>query len=635
MRNRWSAAIMATLFLVAPSRPTLAWNKAGHMVTGAIAYRELKRTSPGALSRAIEILKKHPDFPAWKTRMDNLGLVGDDRDQFLFMQAARWPDDMQGPPGVTHRERHFINIPFRPGDTTVPAIPGGENILSGYKANREAFASASSDAEKAEALCWIFHLVGDIHQPLHSVKLVTAQFPEPVGDRGGTRFYIRAAAGGNTISLHQFWDGLILGSPNFQTVRNESILLTNRPGHAPADFPELAEKDFAHWASVESFALAKTATYLDGTLQGSTDGSNGKLLPADYAAKSKVVAERRCVLAGYRIADVVASLTSAGSRLETASAPTARLLVGFWNTENLFDTVDDPSVAGDEEFTPSGPKQWTNERLEIKLNNLARVISGMNNNAGPDILGLAEVENRAVVEALVAKLESTGRHFEIVHKDSPSDRGIDCALIYDAEVLKLTGATFHNVDLAPGKPTRDIVEAEFDRDGTPLFVFVNHWPSRGNDESQRLKAASTLRGRVDVILAGRADADFVIVGDLNDESGDKSVKTTLKALGSPTCLPTSALFDAMAPIGEDPDRGTIVFQNHWQVFDHLIVSPGLLDQAGFQLVAGSTSPAIVLDSQLFDPAGTSIPRPNRSYSGNEFHPTGFSDHLPISCILQK
>src|SRR5436853_4701400 len=116
------------------------------------------------------------------------------------------------------------------------------------------------------------------------------------------------------------------------------------------------------------------------------------------------------------------------------SAPTARgeeLYIAGWNCENLFDTEDDPKVEGDEEYTPDSAKHWTTERLNIKLDNLSSIIRKMNDGHGPDVLGLCEVENRKVVEMLVDKLKPLGRKYEIVHKDSPSERGIDCAIILD------------------------------------------------------------------------------------------------------------------------------------------------------------------------------------------------------------
>src|ERR1041384_4656024 len=116
----------------------------------------------------------------------------------------------------------------------------------------------------------------------------------------------------------------------------------------------------------------------------------------------------------------------------TDCAQADEFFIGSWNLENLFDTKDDPSVKGDEDYTPESAKHWTKERLDIKLKNLAKIISKMNDGKGPDVLGVCEIENRQVVEMLVEKLNPLGRKYEIVHKDSPSERGIDCAIIYDS-----------------------------------------------------------------------------------------------------------------------------------------------------------------------------------------------------------
>jgi hypothetical protein len=161
------------------------------------------------------------------------------------------------------------------------------------------------------ALCWIFHLIGDVHQPLHTVALFTTQFPAPEGDRGGTRFYIRVKSTTSTISLHEFWDDLIQGSERFQSVRNRATELRLRPNHARAQLPELQETNFEQWAKQESFNLAKDHTYRNGQLQGSRDRDNGEVLPGDYIATVKPLAERRMVLAGYRLADVLTEIAGA------------------------------------------------------------------------------------------------------------------------------------------------------------------------------------------------------------------------------------------------------------------------------------------------------------------------------------
>jgi hypothetical protein len=153
------------------------------------------------------------------------------------------------------------------------------------------------------ALCWIFHLVGDVHQPLHSTALFTPQFPQ--GDRGGTRFFIRASAGGSTISLHKLWDGFIQGSTRFNSVNNRANALRAKPEFRRNALQELSEPLFSRWASVESFGLAKAVVYRNGSLQGSTNKNNGAVLPGNYISSSQPIAERRAMLAGYRLADIL------------------------------------------------------------------------------------------------------------------------------------------------------------------------------------------------------------------------------------------------------------------------------------------------------------------------------------------
>jgi S1/P1 Nuclease len=304
MRKSFSLALLATLTLCAPA---LAWNKAGHMVSAAIAYAELKKIAPESVPRVIALLKKHPCYqsdckirqPDWKTQIDRES--PSDPDLYLFMAAARWADDAR----KTAEDRptwHYVNLPFKLGSipTITPNAPVGEdNILTALQQNRTLLDTPGTTAKKAIALTWIFHLMGDIHQPLHSLKAVSAQFPLPEGDRGGTRFYIRAAAGRSTISLHKYWDDLILGSERFQSVQNQSIAMRNNPDYQRGQLSELSETAFDRWARVESFKIAPQV------YQGLQSGSktDGKALPDNYADTAKSIAVRRMMLAGYRLAD--------------------------------------------------------------------------------------------------------------------------------------------------------------------------------------------------------------------------------------------------------------------------------------------------------------------------------------------
>jgi S1/P1 nuclease len=312
------------LLLVVSS--ALAWNKAGHMVSGAIAYADLTQGSPHTLARVITLLKMHPHFETkWAPHLAQLNLSPEEQDLYLFMLAARWPDDIRGDPALHHGAWHYINLPYKPDGqpTTVPPVdPPPENILLAYQTNLDILRSTAPDATQAIALCWVFHLIGDVHQPLHTITLFTSQFPTAEGDRGGTRFYIRVREGARTISLHTFWDDLIVGSERFQSVRNTATALRLQPDHARAQIPELTETHFEQWARQESFSLAQDQAYRNGQLQGSRDQENGEVLPADYIPTVKPLAERRIVLAGYRLADVLRRLfAQEGTPIAPAPAP--------------------------------------------------------------------------------------------------------------------------------------------------------------------------------------------------------------------------------------------------------------------------------------------------------------------------
>ena len=301
-------ALSTLLTSIALCTPALAWNKAGHMVSGAIAYTELQAKSPQSVPRVIALLKKHPDYVSkWQTQLNTV--PQGDRDLYLFMLATRWADDAR----KTTEDRptwHYVNFPFKLGSTaiTIPASPTSEeNILTALQQNRTLLAAPGTTPTKAIALTWIFHLVGDIHQPLHTTKAVSTQFPLPEGDsakptlreRGGTRYFIRAREGSSTISLHKYWDDLILGSDRFQSVRNQAILLRQNADYQRGNLPELAETSFEKWGKVESYKLAPQVYE---NLQSGTK-TNGKVLPDGYADTAKKIAQRRIVLAGYRLAD--------------------------------------------------------------------------------------------------------------------------------------------------------------------------------------------------------------------------------------------------------------------------------------------------------------------------------------------
>ncbi|NQU51010.1 MAG: endonuclease/exonuclease/phosphatase family protein, partial [Bacteroidetes bacterium] len=115
---------------------------------------------------------------------------------------------------------------------------------------------------------------------------------------------------------------------------------------------------------------------------------------------------------------------------------TRNITVAFYNVENLFDLEDEPGK-NDDEFTPGNNKKWTAKRYQTKIDTLARVLSSINENELPELIGLCEVENRKVVEDLVNSKHLKEGYYKVVHYESPDFRGIDCALVYRPDEFKV------------------------------------------------------------------------------------------------------------------------------------------------------------------------------------------------------
>jgi hypothetical protein len=299
---RVAAGLFALLLLAGPAR---AWNAGGHMTIGAVAYEVLKADDPGVLARAVAVLKAHPQFAKlWKKGYDER--PADERDLYLFMMAGRWADDIRKTP----EDRpiwHYTNYGNKPAGQPATIVAGTPdpvgNIVLAYELNMAKLKAGPEDVDRAIPLCWVAHLVGDVHIPLHVTSLYTEAYPD--GDRGGNRFFVKVGPGGRGINLHYFWDGLVTGEQQFRQVRNVATELRLRPEFARDKLTELAEPAFENWAKVESLNLAKTVVHRNGALKGGTGEFSAVELPADYPKAVKPVAERQAVLAGYRFAQAL------------------------------------------------------------------------------------------------------------------------------------------------------------------------------------------------------------------------------------------------------------------------------------------------------------------------------------------
>lgn len=303
--NRILAGVGVVLLLLTPA-PAPAWSAGGHMLTGAIAYDVLKQDDPAALQKILTLLRANPLYNRmWKSRIE--AVAADEQDVYLFMLAARWADDIRDNRDYDHPTWHYIGTGFvAPGEPASVKLPVVEepNAITALIQNARIARTAPDILDRAVATLWVFHLVGDIQQPLHACSRVTAKMPD--GDRGGTRFYIRVTPTSRPISLHKYWDDLLVGSARFRDVRNRATALRLRPEFARNKLKELADSSPEAWAK-ESLELAVKVVHLNGRLRGGTGELSAEPLPAGYAETAKAAGERRAVLAGYRLAHLLRS----------------------------------------------------------------------------------------------------------------------------------------------------------------------------------------------------------------------------------------------------------------------------------------------------------------------------------------
>ncbi len=308
------------------------------------------------------------------------------------------------------------------------------------------------------------------------------------------------------------------------------------------------------------------------------------------------------------------------------------LTVAFYNTENLFDTEDDP-YKNDNEFLPGSKKKWTDERYRKKLDDIARVISEIDTTDLPVLIGLCEVENRKVLDDLILTGKLAGR-YSVAHYESPDIRGIDVALLYRNDCFRLDGTeaipiVFNN---APNYKTRDILHVSGKIKKEEFHLFVNHWPSRigGIDKSEprRIFVASVLKQKVDEVLTEDPSANIIIMGDMNDEPDNKSLLETLaaKAPGS-----GSQLVNLMLP-PDKQNKGSYNFRGNWNMLDNLIVSRSLLDGKGFDVKGAQGYIFRKKWMEFKNNRGTVSP--NRTYGGSNYY-GGVSDHFPVYFVLKK
>jgi len=321
--------------------------------------------------------------------------------------------------------------------------------------------------------------------------------------------------------------------------------------------------------------------------------------------------------------------TQPTSVIEIDTAGKQQFSILFYNLENLYDTIDDP-MKNDDDFLPSSPRKWNTFTYYNKLNNIGKVIIASGAWHTPDVIGVAEVENKHCLLDLTHKTALSRKEYEIVHYDSPDRRGIDVALLYNPKTFEVTHSQNLPVyfDKSHISTTRDIlyVKGCIKATSDSLHVFVCHFPSRLGgrtaSDSKRAAAAQVLRKTIDSIQTQNPEARIVITGDFNDTPGDESIAKVLKAhtAYNDTCM------NCLTNIIDRHAQGTHCYKNEWAFLDQTIVSNAVV--RNYLIMSRVQQHDFLFETNQKTGAKT----PKRSYKGT-FYTKGYSDHLPVLLSL--
>ena len=253
--------------------------------------------------------------------------------------------------------------------------------------------------------------------------------------------------------------------------------------------------------------------------------------------------------------------------------------LAFYNLENLFDTIND--VNKNDEASPIMEIKFNRSGIyKQKIANMAKVISEIGyevTKRPPSIVGICEVENRKVVEDLISNEKLENHNYGIVHYESPDDRGIDVGLIFNKDIFKVKSSNSHDVfitgnNYSKRRNTRDQLVVSGLLDGDLIHIIVNHWPSRGADETKRIAAAEVNNLIIDSLRNIHNNAKIITMGDFNDDPFDKSIKKVLGAKKEIKDVGKNDLYNPFEKILVEKGIGTNAYRDKWQLFDQIILS---------------------------------------------------------------
>jgi len=317
--------------------------------------------------------------------------------------------------------------------------------------------------------------------------------------------------------------------------------------------------------------------------------------------------------------------------------------VAFYNLENLFDTINDPNKL--DEYSPIMALKGKNkqEAYRMKIRNMARVIADIGNGITsnmPSIIGVCEIENRAVLEDLVNDSLLADQNYGIIHFNSPDVRGIDVALLYQKKAFTPISSSTHELKIYDDQRqkrvySRDQLLVSGTLENETIHLIVNHWPSRRGGESRsqpkRIAAAKLNKHLIDSLQTTNPYAKIITMGDLNDNPNNKSVKDVLKAKSKPNKVGLKDIYNPFADFFKN-GHGTTAFRDSWSLFDQIMITKPFLgkDYSSFKFYKAG----IFNKNYLIKDTGTYKGYPFRSWDNSGFS-YGYSDHFPVYIYLIK
>lgn len=312
--------------------------------------------------------------------------------------------------------------------------------------------------------------------------------------------------------------------------------------------------------------------------------------------------------------------------------------VGFYNLENLFDTIHDAGK-NDYEYLPDGTNKWGTMRYVNKQKNMATVLNEMSTDMLPmglAAVGVSEVENYRVLDDLVKHPILSARGWDIVHIEGPDRRGVDCALLYNPKLFKPVTSKlvpYTTEDNDTTYKTRGFLTVSGDMAGERVHIIVNHWPSRYASSPARERAGVLVKAVKDSLMAAQPDSKVIIMGDMNDDPDDKSMKTCLGAKREQNQIKKSTdLYNPWWNILRKNGLGTLKYKGKWNLFDQIVVSGNLVGKDRSTLKY--YKPEIFSRSYMLQTEGKYKGSPKRTHAGGVWL-NGYSDHLPVIIYLIK